>query len=112
MSIVTITSDFGYKDYFVAATKAALISELEGVKIAIVGVLESRNSVDHIGEEFQLNEIRKAFYKLFPGNWNVPIADLGNIKKGETTSDTHFAITEVIKSLLKMNIISLFKKSI
>ena len=33
MSIVTITSDFGYKDYFVAATKAALISELEGVKI-------------------------------------------------------------------------------
>ena len=38
---------------------------LEGVKIAIIGVLESRNSVDYIGEEFQFTEIRKAFYKLF-----------------------------------------------
>ena len=43
---------------------------LEGVKMAIVGVLESRNSVDYIGEEFQFTEIRKAFYKLFPGNWS------------------------------------------
>ena len=35
--------------------------ELKGVKIAIVGVLESRNSVDYIGEEFQIIEVRKAF---------------------------------------------------
>ena len=39
---------------------------LEGVKMVIVGVLESRNSVNSIGEEFQIIEIRKAFYKLFP----------------------------------------------
>ena len=30
---------------------------------------------------------------------------MGNIRKGESPSDTHFAVTEVIKNLLKMNII-------
>tara|TARA_B110000027_G_scaffold91517_1_gene96819 strand:- start:1052 stop:2212 length:1161 start_codon:yes stop_codon:yes gene_type:complete len=81
--------------------------ELEGVKIAIVGVLESRNSVDHIGEEFQLNEIRKAFYKLFPGNWLHGMADLGDIQKGASVEDTYFALIEVVSSLVKANIIPL-----
>ena len=81
--------------------------ELEGVKIAILGVLESRNSVDHIGEEFQINEIRKAFYKLFPGNWLHEMADLGDIQKGASVEDTYFALIEVISSLVKANIIPL-----
>ena len=78
---------------------------LEGVKIAIIGVLESRNSVDYIGEEFQFTEIRKAFYKLFPGNWLHEIADLGDIQRGETVEDTYFALIQVISSLIKAKII-------
>ena len=78
---------------------------LEGVKIAIIGVLESRNSVDYIGEEFQFTEIRKAFYKLFPGNWLHEIADIGDIQKGETVEDTYFALIQVLSSLIKANII-------
>ena len=80
---------------------------LEGVKIAILGVLESRNSVDYIGEEFQLTEIRKAFYKLFPGNWTHEIADIGDIQSGKTVEDTYFALTEVVSSLIKLNVIPL-----
>ena len=83
----------------------ALEPDLEGVKMAIVGVLESRNSVDSIGEDFQIIEIRKAFYKLFPGNWTHDIADLGDIQKGETVEDTYFALTQVVSSLIKQNII-------
>ena len=79
--------------------------ELEGVKIAIVGVLESRNSVDYIGEGFQLSEIRKAFYKLFPGNWLHEMADLGDIQKGASVEDTYFALIQVISSLVNANII-------
>tara|TARA_B110000967_G_scaffold181417_1_gene198538 strand:- start:321 stop:1478 length:1158 start_codon:yes stop_codon:yes gene_type:complete len=78
---------------------------LEGVKMVIVGVLESRNSVDSIGEEFQIIEIRKAFYKLFPGNWFHDMADLGDIQKGESVEDTYFALTQVVSSLIKENII-------
>jgi len=84
---------------------AAIEPNLEGVKMAIVGVLETRNSVDYIGEELQLHEIRKAFYKLFPGNWMHNVADLGDIQKGETVEDTYFALTKVISSLIKENII-------
>ena len=79
--------------------------DLEGVKIAILGVLESRNSVDFIGEEFQLSEIRKAFYKLFPGNWLHGMADLGDIQKGASVEDTYFALIQVVSSLVNANII-------
>ena len=67
------------------------IPDLKDVKVAIIGVLENRNDVNYIGEDFQLNEIRKCLYELFPGNWHVTIADLGDIEKGETTEDTYFA---------------------
>jgi len=83
----------------------ALEPDLEGVKMAIVGVLESRNSIDSIGENFQIIEIRKAFYKLFPGNWTHDIADLGDIQKGETVEDTYFALTQVVSSLIEKKII-------
>ncbi len=81
------------------------IPELEGVDVAILGVLENRNDVNYIGEEFQLNEIRKSFYSLFPGSWNSVIADLGDINKGESVEDTYFALKTTIAILIKKNII-------
>jgi len=84
---------------------ATVEPDLKGVKMAIVGVLESRNSADYIGQDFQLSEIRKAFYKLFPGNWTHNIADLGDIQKGETVEDTYFALIQVLSNLIKDNII-------
>ena len=79
--------------------------DLNTTEIAILGVDEDRNTDGNFGSGKDLHHIRNHFYKLFPGNWNVPIADLGNVKKGESTSDTHFAVKEVIKNLLKMNIV-------
>jgi arginase family enzyme len=81
------------------------IPDLDDVNIAILGVLENRNDVNYIGEEFQLNEIRKAFYGLFPGSWNTTVADLGDINKGETVEDTYFALKESITILVKKKII-------
>ena len=81
------------------------IPNLDGVNIAILGVLENRNRINYIGEEFQLNEIRKSFYSLFPGSWNTVIADLGDIHKGNSVEDTYFALKEVISVLVKRNII-------
>lgn len=81
------------------------IPDLDGVNMAILGVLENRNDINYIGEEFQLNEIRKAFYGLFPGSWNSIIADLGDINKGEGVEDTYFALKTTIAILIKKNII-------
>ena len=81
------------------------IPDLEGVNVAILGVLENRNNVNYIGEEFQLNEIRKSFYGLFPGSWSTIIADLGDINRGESVEDTYFALKEAITILVKKNII-------
>ena len=81
------------------------IPDLEGVSIALLGVLENRNDHNYIGEEFQLNEIRKAFYALFPGSWNTTVADLGDINKGETVEDTYFALKTTIAVLIEKKII-------
>ena len=81
------------------------IPDLEGVSIAFLGVLENRNDINYIGEEFNLNEIRKSFYGLFPGSWNTQVADLGDINKGESVEDTYFALKEAITILVKMDII-------
>ena len=81
------------------------IPDLEGTQIAILGVVENRNDVNFIGEDFNLNEIRKAFYALFPGSWTSTIADLGDINKGETVEDTYFALKTTISILIQKGII-------
>jgi len=81
------------------------IPDLEGVNIAIIGVLENRNDSDYIGEDFKLNEIRKSLYALYPGSWTTTIADLGDINKGESVEDTYFALKTTIAILIKKKII-------
>ncbi|GAB5564291.1 MAG: formimidoylglutamase [Winogradskyella sp.] len=81
------------------------IPELDDVKIAIIGVLENRNDINYIGAELNFDNVRTALYTLFPGNWNTTIADLGDIKPGETVEDTYFAIRTAINVLVEKNII-------
>ncbi|WP_334055864.1 formimidoylglutamase [Polaribacter sp. P097] len=79
--------------------------ELDDVKIAIFGVQEDRNSENNFGCGEDLHFVRRKIYELFPGDWHTEIADIGNIAKGDKVSDTYFAVSEVITSLLKKNII-------
>jgi len=79
--------------------------DLENVQIAIFGVQEDRNSQDNFGCGEDLHLIRRKLYELFPGNWHTNIADLGNVLKGNSVTDTYFAVSEIITYLLKNNII-------
>lgn len=79
--------------------------DLEGARIAIVGVLENRNDINYIGEEFNFNEVRKSLYSLFPGNWSSTIVDLGDINKGESVEDTYFALKTILEILIPKKII-------
>ena len=77
---------------------------IKKIKIAIVGVLENRGDVNS-NQDVNLDFIRKEFYSLYPGNWNVSIADLGDLLPGETIADTYFALHKVASFLLKNNVI-------
>lgn len=85
--------------------EAGILPELSGVGLAIIGVRENRNHRDHLGEEVELEGIRKALYELYPGNWDRSIVDLGDILPGEQVSDTYFAVKTVLNALLKINVI-------
>ena len=79
--------------------------DLENVQIAIFGVQEDRNSEGNYGCGKNLHFIRTKLYQLFPGNWKTEIADLGNVLKGNSVTDTYYAVSEIISDLLKKNII-------
>ncbi|MFI2742952.1 formimidoylglutamase [Zhouia sp. PK063] len=81
------------------------LPDIDGVQLAIVGVSETRNAVQHQTEPLDLNEIRKEFYSLFLGNWSAAMVDLGNILQGETVEDTYFAVKELVSFLVKKKIV-------
>ncbi|NNC45568.1 MAG: arginase, partial [Winogradskyella sp.] len=81
------------------------IPDLDDIQIAIIGVQETRNDVNYIGQVPKFDNIRMALYLLYPGNWNTNIADLGDIEQGETVEDTYFAVRTAITVLLEKNII-------
>ncbi|MFL5765588.1 MAG: formimidoylglutamase [Bacteroidia bacterium] len=78
---------------------------LENIHLAIVGVEEDRKALNNEGCGLSADYVRENFYKLFQGNYQAKIADLGNIKKGNTIGDSYFAVTDVIAQLLKKNIV-------
>ncbi len=79
--------------------------DLTGVNIAILGVKDGRGAHDNFGCGEDLTDVRKSLYQLFPGKWQVNIADLGNIERGNTLQDTYFAVISSVEYLLKKNII-------
>ena len=81
------------------------IPDLDTTRIVIIGIPENRNSIDYLGDELNLNEIRKSFYNLYPGNWSTEIADLGNLILGENIEQTYGRIISMLSILFEKNII-------
>lgn len=85
-------------------TERSGIPDLDGIKVALVGVKENRLSEE--GESsLYFDKVRKAFYSLFPGNWHLNIADLGDIDKGDTVEDTYYALQSLVATLVKKDIL-------
>jgi formiminoglutamase len=90
-------------------SKVALFSEtfpdLDEADIALIGVLDDRNAVNNSGCGLGPDYVREKLYQLNEGNYNTRIADLGNIRCGETVTDTYIAVKTVVNELIKKNII-------
>ncbi len=94
-------------DVVKAYLKPADFPDLENTDIAIFGVNEDRNAVGNIGCGAAADAIRKVFYKLYQGNFDLRMTDLGNMLRGHTIEDTYFALTSTLVELINRNIIPL-----
>jgi len=81
------------------------IDEISNYKLALFGVPEERNSYNK-GTEFAPDSIRNRLYQLFRINEKTKIIDLGNLKPGNTFTDTYFGLRDVIGELLINQVVS------
>ncbi len=79
--------------------------ELEGVRIALIGVKEDRAAIRNQGCAAGPDKVREQLYKLF-FHWNgLAMADLGNIRQGHRNEDTYFALSQVCGELIRDGIV-------
>lgn len=77
---------------------------LENIALALITVNESRGAAKE-NEDCNFDRFRKEFYSLYPGNWNVSLADLGTIEAGASIEDTYFVLKKLVEELVKKKII-------
>jgi formiminoglutamase len=77
----------------------------QSADIAIIGVQEDRNAVNNPGCALGPDYIREKLYQLHEGAYTTKIVDLGNIKQGQTVTDTYYAVKTVVEELIKKDII-------
>ena len=78
---------------------------LENIDVAIITINEYRGNLETNTADEDFLNFRKHFYGMFPGNWNVAIADLGTIQAGASVEDTYFMVKSVSEDLLREQII-------
>lgn len=81
--------------------------DLSKIQIAIIGVPESRNSVNNSESSLAPDEIRKEFYKLYAWKKSINVLDLGNLIAGKTVNDTYEILSDIIAYLIEYNIITI-----
>jgi formiminoglutamase len=79
--------------------------DLQEIQIVIFGVGEERGSRNNKGCEVGADRVREKFYQLKAHQVPFKIADLGNLRPGNTLDDTYAAISTVMSELLPMKII-------
>lgn len=82
-------------------------SDLEGFKIAIIGVSEERGTSTHHGTGDGPEKIREQLFKLTNHFKGMKLVDMGNVVAGSELNDTYFAIQEVVKVLAQKDIITI-----
>jgi len=86
-------------------TEAGQFPGLADTKIAIFGVNEDRKSLKNIGCAEAPDKVREQLYPLLSHWNNIKIADLGNIRQGNSVEDTYFAVKEVVATLIRQDIL-------
>ncbi|AYN02785.1 MULTISPECIES: formimidoylglutamase [unclassified Flavobacterium] len=78
--------------------------DITKINIAIIGVLDNRGDTTAIND-VNLNPFRKKLYGMFPGNWDMSIADLGDVVQGDSVDDTYYLLKKITAALIKNRIV-------
>ncbi|PQJ30991.1 arginase [Nonlabens arenilitoris] len=84
------------------------LPQLNGVQMVLVGVLENRRDENALLQIKNLDQARKQFYELYPGNWALNIVDMGDIHPGETVEDTYYVLQQLTAEFLLKKIIPIY----
>lgn len=78
---------------------------LEGMQIALFGVLDDPGHARPRTCTEAPDCIREELYKLYATAGNLQVVDLGDIHPGASSADTQHAVAESIAELMRMNIV-------
>lgn len=82
------------------------IRELDKHRVAIIGVPEDTNGCIK-GSSDAPDHVRGQLYRLRRMDRNLRIYDLGNVKKSGQSSDTYFALRDILLELMERQIITI-----
>ncbi|MCB0374712.1 MAG: formimidoylglutamase [Sinomicrobium sp.] len=86
-------------------TKNEGFPEMDDVRIALFCVNEFGYSSTKFHQQTDISGLRIQLYKLYAGNWNTVVADLGDIAKGATPEDTDYAVKTLVAYLVTTGIV-------
>lgn len=81
-----------------------ITSEITENSIVLLFVSDFRGAGGE-AEVHTCNSVRKYFYRLSGLDFEIPVADLGNLISGKTLQDSHYVIQEVVSACLYKNAI-------
>ena len=83
------------------------ITDLTNIDIAVIGLNEYRGSDQPNTNYLKINYLRKEFYSLYSGDWNINLIDLGDVINGDKLSDTYYAVQIICEELINNEVIYL-----
>ncbi|NMC37482.1 MAG: hypothetical protein GYA41_04075 [Bacteroidales bacterium] len=98
-----MVSNAGFPHNITIHTENNRINLAGGVRIALFGVPDGRNSPNS-GSDEAPDAIRRQLYNLAKIPGKIRIADLGNMKQGSAFNDTIAGLTDIIAFLLREDI--------
>jgi arginase family enzyme len=72
------------------------LPSIEDADLVIVGCGESRGDAGGVFDHAAPNAVRRQLYALYHWHSHIRVADLGNIREGSSTSDSHAALRTVV----------------
>jgi formiminoglutamase len=101
-----LSMDEGYRDTQLGKhilVNQGQLPDIKNADLVIIGAGECRGAGFALNGHAAADAIRAAFYNLYYWHAQVTIADLGNVKIGQTIQDSYAALRTVISELLLQN---------
>jgi formiminoglutamase len=106
VNLAILSNDEGYRDTQLGKHIKVNEQELPDITdadIVIIGAGETRGAGYAVNEHAAADAVRSALYNLYYWHSQVTIADLGNVRLGQSIQDSYAALRTVISELILQN---------